>query len=71
MWSTFYGGSKANSDQFPGGGLEMDTSGRVWFTGMSNSLDLPMRNPAQPAYGWRPFDAVIIGLKIPADSSCH
>jgi Beta-propeller repeat len=62
MWSTFYGGSKANSDQFLGGGLEMDTSGRVWFTGMSNSLDLPMRNPAEPGYGGGDFDGFVAAL---------
>jgi len=71
MWSTFYGRSKANSDQFPGGGLEMDTNGRVWFTGMSNSLNLPMRNQRSPRTAGGSFDAVIIGLKIHADSSCH
>jgi len=44
LWSTYYGGSKANSDQYLGGTLEVDEAGRVWLTGMTNSSDLPTRN---------------------------
>jgi len=51
LWSTYYGGSRANSDQFLGGSLAVDETGRVWFTGMTNSPDLPTRNPSQAAYG--------------------
>ncbi len=62
LWSTYYGGSKANSDQFLGGGLAVDESCRVWFTGMTNSPDLPLRNPSQPAYGGGDFDGFLAAL---------
>ena len=39
VWSTYYGGSKENSDQYLGGSMAVDESGRVWLTGMTNSPD--------------------------------
>ena len=71
LWSTYYGGSKANSDQFLGGGLEVDGSGRVWFTGMTNSLDLPTRNPSQAAYGGGDFDGFLAALSSDGAKLCY
>ena len=70
MWSTFYGGSKANSDQFLGGGLEIDGAGRIWFAGMSNSPDLPTRNAAQAAYGGGDFDGFLAALSSDGAKLC-
>jgi hypothetical protein len=50
LWSTYYGGSKANSDQYEGGSLAVDEAGRVWLTGATNSPDLPTRNPSQTSF---------------------
>lgn len=71
VWSTFYGGSKANADQFLGGSLEIDESGRIWFTGMTNSLDLPTRNAAQAAYGGGDFDGFLAGLSPDGKRLCY
>jgi Beta-propeller repeat len=71
LWSTFYGGSKANSDQFLGGSLEIDPAGRIWFTGMTNSPDLPRRNPLQAAYGGGDFDGFLAGLSSDGSKLCY
>lgn len=70
LWSTFYGGSKSNSDQFLGGSLEIDDTGRIWFTGMSNSPDLPTHNPAQP-YGGGDFDGFLAALSSDGAKLCY
>jgi hypothetical protein len=70
LWSTFYGGSKANSDQFLGGSLEIDETGRVWFTGMTNSADLPTRNASQAAYGGGDFDGFLAALASDGSKLC-
>jgi hypothetical protein len=71
LWSTYYGGSKANSDQFSGGSLELDEAGRVWFTGMTNSPDLPTRNPSQAAYGGGDFDGFLAALSSDGARLCY
>jgi hypothetical protein len=71
LWSTYYGGSKANSDQFLGGSLVVDESGRVWFTGMTNSPDLPTRNPSQAAYGGGDFDGFVAALSSDGAKLCY
>ena len=70
LWSTYYGGSKANSDQFLGGSLATDQAGRVWFTGMTNSLDLPRRNP-QAVYGGGDFDGFLAALSSDGARLCY
>jgi hypothetical protein len=71
LWSTYYGGSKANSDQFLGGSLAVDEAGRVWFTGMTNSPDLPVRNPSQAAYGGGDFDGFLAALSSDGAKLCY
>lgn len=71
LWSTYYGGSKSNSDQFLGGSLAVDENGRVWFTGMTNSMDLPTRNPSQPAYGGGDFDGFLASLSSDGAKLCY
>ncbi len=70
LWSTFYGGSRANSDQFLGGSLEIDDTGRIWFTGMTDSADLPLRNPSQAAYGGGDFDGFLAALSPDGAKLC-
>ena len=69
LWSTYYGGSRANSDKFSGGSCAVDETGRVWFTGMTNSTDLPTRNPSQAAYGGGDFDGYLRLCRPTAPSS--
>jgi Beta-propeller repeat len=71
LWSTYYGGSRANSDQFLGGSLLVDEAGRVWFTGMTNSPDLPTRNPSQAAYGGGDFDGFLAALSSDGAKLCY
>jgi hypothetical protein len=71
LWSTYYGGSKANSDQFLGGSMAVDEAGRVWFTGMTNSPDLPRRNPLQAAYGGGDFDGFLAALSSDGGKLCY
>ena len=59
VWFTYYGGSRSNSDQYLGGGLAVDKVGRVWFTGMTNSADLPTRNASQASFGGGDFDGFL------------
>ena len=71
MWSTYYGGSKANSDQFLGGSVAVDSSNRVWLTGMTSSLDLPTRNAAQPVYGGGDFDGFVAAFSANGAKLCY
>jgi len=71
LWSTYYGGSKANSDQFLGGTLEVDEAGRVWLTGMTNSSDLPTRNAFQPTNGGGDFDGFLAAISSDGARLCY
>lgn len=71
LWSTYYGGSKENSDQYLGGRLAIDEAGRVWLTGMTNSTDLPTRNPYQAIYGGGRFDGFIASFSSDGSSLCY
>ncbi len=70
-WSTYFGGSKANSDQFLGGSVAVDQSGRVWLTGMTSSTDLPTRNAFQPVYGGGDFDGFLAGFSPDGSRFCY
>jgi hypothetical protein len=70
LWSTYFGGSKANSDQGLGGSLAVDSSGRVWLTGMTSSSDLPTRNATQPAYGGGDFDGFLAAFSSDGSRLC-
>ena len=71
LWSTYFGGSKTNSDRFEGGSLAVDRSGRVWFTGMTASPDLPLRDAFQPAYGGGDFDGFLAALSPDGARLCY
>ncbi len=71
LWSTFYGGSKANSDQYLGGSLAVDKAGRIWLTGMTNSRDLPARNPSQALYGGSDFDGFLAAFSSDGAKLCY
>jgi hypothetical protein len=71
LWSTYYGGSKANSDQFDGGSLAVDETGRIWIDGTTNSPDLPMRNPAQASYGGGDFDGFLAAFSSDGSKLCY
>lgn len=71
LWSTYYGGSRENADQYEGGSLAVDEGGRVWLDGMTNSLDLPTRNPYQAAYGGGDFDGFIAALSADGSRLCY
>jgi hypothetical protein len=71
LWSTYYGGSKANSDQYLGGSLAVDETGRVWLTGMTNSTDLPTRHPSQASYGGGDFDGFLAAFSSDGSKLCY
>jgi hypothetical protein len=71
LWSTYYGGSKANSDQYLGGSLGVDEAGRVWLTGMTNSPDLPTQNPSQASYGGGDFDGFLAAFSSDGSKLCY
>jgi len=71
LWSTFYGGSKENADQFEGGDVAVDKAGHVWLTGMTNSSDLPTRNPYQASYGGGDFDGFIASFSSDGSKLCY
>lgn len=70
LWSTYFGGSNANSDQGLGGSLAVDSSGRVWLTGMTSSSDLPIRNAIQPSYGGGDFDGFLAAFSADGSRLC-
>ena len=42
--------------------MAVDNVGRVWFTGMTNSADLPTRNSSQASFGGGDFDGFLAAL---------
>lgn len=71
LWSTYYGGSKANSDQFLGGSVAVDEGGRVWLSGMTTSPDLPAQNPSQASYGGGDFDGFLAAFSPHGAKLCY
>jgi hypothetical protein len=71
LWSTYYGGSGANSDQSLGGSLAVDKAGHVWFNGMTNSTDLPTRNATQATNGGGDFDGFLAALSPDGSKLCY
>jgi len=71
LWSTYYGGSGANSDQSLGGSLAVDKAGRVWFNGMTNSTDMPTRYPTQATNGGGDFDGFLAALSPDGSELCY
>jgi hypothetical protein len=71
LWSTYYGGSKENADQYEGGSIAVDEAGRVWLDGMTNSPDLPTRNPYQAAYGGGDFDGFLAAFSADGARLCY
>jgi hypothetical protein len=71
LWSTYYGGSKSNSDQFLSGTAAVDDAGRVWFTGMTASPDLPLHNALQSQYGGGDFDGFVAALSSDGSKLCY
>jgi hypothetical protein len=71
LWSTYYGGSDENSEQYQGGSVAVDDAGRVWLNGMTNSRDLPTRNPSQPAYGGGDFDGFLAAFSANGSRLCY
>ena len=51
LWSTHYGGSTKSTDFDDPGNIAIDNAGRVWLTGMTAAIDLPVRGAFQPAFG--------------------
>jgi hypothetical protein len=71
LWSTYYGGSKANSDRYMGGSMAVDGTGRVWLGGATNSPDLPTRNPHQATYGGGDFDGFLAAFSSDGSKLCY
>lgn len=71
LWSTYYGGSKENSDRYEGGSLAVDQAGRVWVDGMTSSPDLPTRNPYQASYGGGDFDGFVAAFSADGSKLCY
>jgi len=55
VWSSYLGGS---GDEF-GTGVAIDGTGNVYVTGVTRSLDFPVVNALQPAYGGGDGDAYV------------
>jgi hypothetical protein len=71
LWSTYYGGSKANSDQYEGGDMAVDGSGRVWLAGMTSSVDLPVKNAPQASFGGGDFDGFLAAFSGDGSRLCY
>jgi len=71
LWSTYYGGSKPNSDQFLSGSMQVDDAGRVWLSGMTASTDLPTRTPVQPANAGGDFDGFLAAFSNDGARLCY
>lgn len=67
IWSTYYGGSKENAEEYEGGSIAVDEEDRVWIDGGTSSPDLPVRNAYQASYGGGDFDGFLAAFS--ADGS--
>jgi len=70
LWSTYFGGSKENSDQFETGSLAVDASGRIWLSGMTASPDFPTRVAVQPKFGGGDFDGFLAAFSSDGARLC-
>jgi hypothetical protein len=55
VYSTYLGGSEADW----GADIAVDPQGQAYVTGFTNSLDFPIKNALQPAFGSGGFDAFV------------
>ncbi len=58
VYSTYLGGSKTDEAS----GIAVDDLGNAYITGVTQSLDFPMQNAYQPAYGGERGDAFVTKL---------
>src|SRR5206468_9446490 len=60
VYSTYLGGTEINYER--GSAIAVDAAGNAYLTGDTSSLNFPLRNPIQPAYGGGGSDAFAIKL---------
>jgi len=61
-YSSCFGGSGNDIAGVDGKNVTVDSQGRVWFVGMTDSQDLPLRHAHQPSFGGGDGDGVIAAL---------
>ncbi len=59
LYSTYFGGTLNDLAGFDGRNLIVDEQQRAWFVGMTESVDLPLRNPLQRSFGGGDLDGLI------------
>ncbi len=63
VYSTYLGGSGSEGEVGKlGSGIAVDTKGNAYVTGSTSSTDFPTKNPLQPTYGGRNYDAFVAKL---------
>src|SRR5207237_4141776 len=60
LYSTYLGGTEVYYEH--GNAIAVDAAGNAYITGDASSLNFPLRNPIQPAYGGGGSDAFVIKL---------
>ncbi len=58
LYSTYFGGTAADNAL----GVALDARGAIFVTGVTSSIDLPLKNPAQSVYGGGAQDGFIFAL---------
>jgi hypothetical protein len=62
LYSSYFGGSGEDICGVDGKNLSVDRQGGMWFVGMTESRDLPLRHPHQPSYGGGDRDGFVAGV---------
>jgi hypothetical protein len=70
MFSTYYGGSGTDHSGYDGGNIAVDSRGRTWLVGSTDSRDLPVPGAHQPAFGGGNLDGFVAAFS-PAGRLCY
>ena len=70
-YSSCFGGSGNDVAGVDGKNVTVDSQGRAWFVGMTDSQDLPLRHAHQPSFGGGDGDGVIAALSATGASLAY
>jgi hypothetical protein len=67
---TYFGGSSNDESGYDGGNVKVAPDGNVWLTGITHSVDLPMKNAIQSEYGGGDGDGFVAAFNSELTRLC-
>ncbi|HUG81917.1 MAG TPA: hypothetical protein VML01_09655 [Bryobacterales bacterium] len=63
-YCTYFGGGGEDSAGFDGSTIKVDSTGQIWFVGLTDSTDLPTKAPLQSVFGGGDQDGFVAALHL-------